>query len=153
MRTSVFTFLVVAASAAIAPSGARAQAKELPCVGYATFERDGPTTQLIGLAVGDIPEGAKVILSCSGTSCPFAEKEFNLTSSVKTLALTDMFIDPNFKGGTRLEIRVTKPGWVGKSFQYEIRSSGEPKSSTQCLSADGAKTVACAKETEAGRDK
>ena len=153
MRISALSFVIAAASIALAPCAAVAQGKELPCVGYATFERDGPNTQLIGLAVGDIPEGAKVILKCSGTSCPFAEKEFNLTSSVKTLALTDMFIDPNFKAGTTLEIRVTKPGWVGKAFQYDIRSSGEPRSSTQCLSADGAKTVACAKETEAGHDK
>jgi hypothetical protein len=105
--------------------------------------------QLIGLAVGDIPAGAKVTLACDGSSCPFAEKEFNLTSDVKTLALTDMFSEPTFKPGTTLEIRVTKKGWIGKVFQYEIRSSGEPRSSTQCLSRDDDKPVPCSKVTAA----
>jgi hypothetical protein len=150
MRGSTVLILALATSFVAVPAASGAQATQLPCVGYATFERDGPNMQLIGLAVGDIPAGAKVTLACEGGSCPFAEKEFNLRNDVKTLALTDMFTEPTFKPGTKLEIRVTKKGWIGKVFQYEIRSSGEPRSSTQCLSADDDKPVACAKGTTAG---
>ena len=150
MRSSTVLILALATSFVAVPAVSSAQATELPCVGFATFERDGPNMQLIGLAVGDIPAGAKVTLACEGGSCPFAEKEFNLRSDVKTLALTDMFAEPTFKPGTKLEIRVTKKGWVGKMFQYEIRSSGEPKSSTQCLSPDNDQPVACSKGTATG---
>lgn len=48
-----------------------------------------------------------------------------MKSNVKTLGLTDMFFDTNLKPGMVLELLVTKPGWIGKSFQYEIRSAHE----------------------------
>lgn len=153
MRNSALFFLTIAAASfAIAPNGVGAQSKadELPCVGYATFERDGPNTQLLGLAIGDVPGGAKVTMTCTGGECPFSTKSFSMQNDVKTLALTDMFRDPNLKPGIILELRVTKPGWIGKVFQYEIRSSADPRSTTQCLSADGSKTLACLKQV--GKD-
>ena len=147
MRTATLFTLAIAASLAAVPSWVNAQGAELPCVGYATFERAGSLTQLIGLAVGDVPAGSKVTMSCSGSGCPFTTKTFNMKNDVKTLALTDMFRDPNLTPGTILELRVTKPGWIGKSFQYEIRSSGDPKTTTQCVSEDGSKTMVCQKES------
>src|SRR5512140_2388547 len=131
--TSLLTFAIVAGLTAM-PGRVSAQAKQLPCSGYATFERNGSITQLIGLAVGDIPAGSKVTLNCTGAGCPFREKDFNMKNDVKILALTDMFNDPNLKPGMVLELRVTKPGWIGKSFQYEIRSSEDPKTTEKCVS-------------------
>jgi hypothetical protein len=152
MRTATLITLALAAGLAAVPSQVRAQSKdELPCVGYATFEKKGSTTELIGLALGDVPAGSKVTMTCSGNGCPFVTKTFNMKNDVKTLALTDMFSDPNLKPGMILELRVTKPGWIGKSFQYEIRSSDEPKSTTQCVSEDGSKTMACLKKTGSQR--
>ncbi|HXV16433.1 MAG TPA: hypothetical protein VD758_06615 [Gemmatimonadaceae bacterium] len=148
MRTATLITLALAAGLAAVPSRVSAQSKdELPCVGYATFEKKGATTELIGLAIGDIPAVSKVTMSCSGNGCPFITKSFNMKNDVKTLALTDMFSDPNLKPGMIIELRVTKPGWIGKSFQYEIRSADEPKSTTQCVSEDGSKTMACLKST------
>ena len=146
MRTAISFTLAFAVSLAAVPSRVNAQASELPCVGYATFERSGSLTQLIGLAVGDVPAGSKVTLTCSGTECPFGTKSFTMSTNVKTLAFTDMFRDPNLRPGTVLELRVTKPGWIGKSFKYEIRSSGDPKATTQCVSEDGSKTMVCQQE-------
>lgn len=146
MRTALFT-LAIAAGLLALPGRVNAQAQELPCAGYATFERSGSITQLIGLAVGDVPAGSKVTMNCSGNGCPFSTKSFNMTNDVKTLALTDMFTDPNLKPGMVLELRVTKPGWIGKVFQYEIRSSEDPKTTTQCVSEDGSKTMVCLKQS------
>jgi hypothetical protein len=142
MRTFLPVFLAVAASLGAAPTLA-AQASELPCASYATFERKGSNTELIGLAIGDLPAGSKVSIICSGSECPFASKSLTMKNNVKTLGLTDMFANPNFKPGTILEIQVTKSGWIGKSFKYEIMSSADPRATTECLSADGSKTVVC----------
>lgn len=142
---ALFTVAIVAGLTAL-PGRVNAQAKELPCVGYATFERSGSVTQLIGLALGDVPAGSKVALTCSGNGCPFTNHTFNMKNDVKTLALTDMFNDPNLQPGMVLELRVTKPGWVGKHFQYEIRSVGDPKVTMECVSEDGSKTMVCQKE-------
>lgn len=145
MRTATLVTLAIVAGLTAMPGRVSAQAKELPCSGYATFERNGSITQLIGLAVGDIPAGSKVTLNCTGEGCPFRAKDFNMKNDVKILALTDMFNDPNLKPGMVLELRVTKPGWIGKSFQYEIRSSGDPKTTEKCVSEDGSKTMVCQK--------
>jgi hypothetical protein len=147
MRTITLVSLAIVAGLAAAPARVSAQAKELPCTGYATFERNGSITQLIGLAVGDIPSGSKVTLNCTGAGCPFRAKDFNMKNDVKMLALTDMFTDPNLRPGMVLELRITKPGWIGKSFQYEIRSSDDPKATEKCVSEDGSNTVVCQKES------
>lgn len=144
MRTALFT-LAIAAGLLALPGRVNAQAQELPCVGYATFEKSGAFTQLIGLALGDVPAGAKVTMNCSGNGCPFSTHTFNMKNDVKTLALTDMFNDPNLKPGMVLELRVTKPGWIGKVFQYEIRAAGDPKVTMECVSEDGSKTMVCLK--------
>jgi hypothetical protein len=144
MRSSIlFAGAVVLSIAALPRQLISQSAKELPCVGYAVFEPNGSNTELIGLAIGDVPAGSKVTLSCSGNGCPFDTKTINMKSSAGTLALTDMFLDKNLKPGTVLELRVTKPGWVGKLFQYEVRPSGDSRSSTQCISEDGSKIMAC----------
>lgn len=149
MRSATLLTLAIAAGVAAVPSHINAQstAEELPCAGYATFERHGSNTELIGLAVGAVPAGSKVALSCSGNGCPFGTKTFNMKNAVGTIALTDMFLDKNLQPGMVLELRVTKPGWIGKVFQYEIRSSDDPRSTTQCVSEDGSKTMACLKQT------
>jgi len=146
MRLSSFIGVLSLSVMAGVPLYAIAQAPELPCVGYATFEKNGQNTDLIGLAVGDVPSGAKVTLSCSGTSCPFNSRTFRISSDAKTLALTDMFLDQTLKPGTVLEIRVTKPGWIGKMFTYEVLAAGQSKSTTQCLTADGSKTMVCVRD-------
>jgi hypothetical protein len=150
MRTSLPFFFAVATSLA-APSALAAQASELPCVSYATFERKGSNTELIGLAIGDLPAGSKVSMACSGADCSFASRSLTIKNDVKTLGITDMIDDPNFKPGTILQIQVTKPGWIGKSFKYEIMSSEDPRATTECLAADGSKTVACRLKEASGR--
>ena len=142
MRTSLPFFFAVATSLA-APAALAAQASELPCASYATFERKGSSTELIGLALGDLPAGSKVSMTCSGADCSFASRSLTMKNDVKTLGLTDMFEDTNFQPGTILEIQVTKPGWIGKAFRYEIMSSADPRATTECLTPDGSKTVAC----------
>ena len=145
MRNTILVTLAIVAGLAASPRGVSAQAKELPCQAYATFDKSGSITELIGLALGDIPSGSKVKLSCAGSGCPFSAKEFTMKNDVKTLALTDMFRDPNLKPGMVLEMRVTKPGWIGKSFQYEIRAAGDPKVTEKCVSEDGSTTMVCEK--------
>jgi hypothetical protein len=147
MRSTTLVALAIVAGLTVLPGRVSAQEKELPCSSYATFERNGSITQLIGLALGDVPAGSRVTLNCTGVGCPFREKGFNMKNDVKILALTDMFNDPNLRPGMILELRVTKPGWIGKSYQYEIRSSEDPKTTEKCVSEDGSKTVVCLKES------
>jgi hypothetical protein len=143
MRTSRLLLLPLAAALIGATTTANAQAPQIKSAVYATFEHRGSMTELVGLAVGNIPAGTKVTLSCSGPSCPFGSKVINLDKSVSTLAITDMFLDPMFKPGTTIEVRVTKEGLIGKVFQYETQASSEPRMVAQCLPPGSSKAVAC----------
>ncbi|HXV16434.1 MAG TPA: hypothetical protein VD758_06620 [Gemmatimonadaceae bacterium] len=141
MRSSICFILAIAALLAF-PETISAQPKIGSSV-YATFERSGANTELIGLAVGDIAPGTKVTINCSGTSCPFSSKTITVQETIKMLAITDMFVETTFKAGTTIEIRVAKPGTIGISFSYETQSSADPKVVKQCLAADNSKAVAC----------
>lgn len=136
----VFTFAV---SIAVTAPALIAQSRTLSSKAYVTFERKGTDSELIGLAVGDLSPGTKVTVNCTGPSCPFGRRDVNISSKVSTLAMTDFFVDPIFKPGTTLEIRVTKEGAIGRVFQYEIRPSADPKVTQLCLPPDAEKPVAC----------
>ena len=125
------------------PCRSEAQGRPAGTAVYATFERAGPDTELIGLAVGDISPGTKVTIMCSGASCPFSEKTINVAGTVKTLAMTDMFDDPIFKPGTILEITITRPGTIGKVFQYVTQSAGNPRVTKLCIKPGSATPAAC----------
>jgi hypothetical protein len=143
MRASAVFILSLAASLTTVADHSAAQPREKPGAVYATFERSGSNTQLLGLAVGDLYPGAKVTINCSGTSCEFSTKTINISSNVKMLAVTDMFLDPILKPGTILEIRVTQPRATGRVFQYETRTSADPKITQQCLPPGSSTAVAC----------
>ena len=148
MRTALFLTAAIACGLTAAPQRTLAQdTNELPCVSYATFERKGANTELIGLALGDVPSGSKVTMTCAGNGCPFSSKSFNVKGAIKTMGLADVFLDPKLKPGMVIELRVTKPGWIGKAFQYEIRAADDPLSTTKCISEDGSQTVACLRKT------
>jgi hypothetical protein len=125
------------------PGPSEAQTRQIGSAVYATFERSGPDTELIGLAVGDISPGTKVTIICSGVSCPFSEKVINVAGTVKTLAITDMFVEPVFKAGTIIEIMVTRPGTIGKVFQYVTQSAGDPRVTKLCIKPGSTTPGAC----------
>ena len=143
MSAHFFLAFTVAVSLAVTAPALIAQSRTLTSKAYVTFERKGADSELIGLAVGDLSPGMKVTVNCSGPSCPFASKDVNVSSKISTLAMTDLFVDPVFKPGTTLEIRITKPGSIGRVFQYETRSAADPKITQLCLPPDASKPVAC----------
>ena len=142
LRSSLFALITSVTLTAI-PARTDAQPRQIASSVYATFERSGSDTQLIGLAVGDLSPGSKVTINCSGLSCPWDTKTLNVDGNVKTLAITDMFVDPIFKPGTVLEIRVTRPGTIGRVFQYHTLSSADPRVTKLCLKPGSANPEPC----------
>ena len=139
----ISTLFILGVAFAGFPCRSEAQGRSAGTAVYATFERAGADTELIGLAVGDISPGTKVTIMCSGASCPFSEKTINVAGTVKTLAMTDMFDDPIFKPGTILEIIITRPGTIGKVFQYVTQSAGDPRVTKLCIKPGSATPAAC----------
>ena len=142
LKSSLFA-LIISATVAGLPASSNAQPRQIASSVYATFERSGSDTELIGLAIGDLSPGSKVTINCSGVSCPWETKTLNVDGTVKTLAITDMFVDPIFKPGTVLEIRVTRPGTIGRVFQYHTVSSANPRVTKLCLKPGSANPEPC----------
>jgi len=143
MRPFSLIPLAVAASIAIAQERVAAQPSRNPGAVYATFERNGENTELIGLAVGDPPAGTKVTINCTGAQCRFSTKTLEVRGNVKIFALTDMFLETTLKPGMMIEVRVARPRAPEKIFQYEIRPSAEPATKTLCLPLGSEKPVSC----------
>jgi hypothetical protein len=143
MSAHFFLAFTVAVSIAVTAPGLIAQSRTLSSKAYVTFERKGADSELIGLAVGDLSPGMKITVQCTGPSCPFEKREMNISSKISTFAMTDLFVDPVFKPGTTLEIRITKAGSIGRVFQYETRSAADPKVTELCLPPDASRPVAC----------
>ena len=75
---------------------------------YTTFRR---------LVVTGVPGGAKVTVTCKGKKCP-ARSFTNAGGGNVKLA---RFLKKKLRAGTKLTIRVTRPGSVGKQFVLQIR--------------------------------
>jgi hypothetical protein len=83
------------------------------------------------------PGDAWVDVDCTGKDCPArhyrsAGGEHRLRKFERTL-----------RAGTRLEVRVTKPGYIGKFTEFVIRRHAEPKRSDRCLAPGATRPVAC----------
>jgi hypothetical protein len=101
-------------------------------------------TVVLKLVVKNAPAPASIRVVCSGKKkgCPFKTKTVGPKSA--DTVLTKLFKNARLRPGAVIEVRVTRPGMVGKIFRFTIRKKKAPASQTLCL-APGAKTpAACA---------
>lgn len=83
------------------------------------------------------PQGSRVRVRCRGAGCPVR----TYTASTATGRLRPF--ERALRAGTRLEIRVTKAGYVGKSTLIVIRRQAEPKRTDRCLPPGAKRAVRC----------
>jgi hypothetical protein len=79
---------------------------------YAAFRK---YTRYKRLLLKNVPAGAKVKVTCKGKKCP-----------AKHSAKLSKFAKKKLRAGTKLTIRVTKPGAIGKQFVIKIRAGKRP---------------------------
>lgn len=83
------------------------------------------------------PRGSQVRVRCRGTDCPV--RTYTAPTSTGRLRPFERVL----RAGTRLEIRVTKPGYIGKSTLIVIRRQDEPKRTDRCLPPGARRAVRC----------
>ena len=74
------------------------------------------------LTLKAVPQGATVSVTCKGKKCP--AKRF--TSKRKGAVKLKKFTKKKLRPGTKLTIRVTKNGAIGKQFVIKIRKGKAP---------------------------
>jgi hypothetical protein len=114
-----------------------------------TFAVTGSTTTVRRLVVTDVPAGAAVNLTCTGTGCSFASarnvtgaicrgKPCTATSKVRrrqrrTVDLTALLAHARFGAGTRLSVSVTEKNTIGVVWRFTTRTGKVPFRVTGCL--------------------
>ena len=95
---------------------------------------------LLRLKVVKPPEGTAVQLRCAGKKCPYRSKRatkfrkgditmFKLRSPAKAAKSKDR----RFRAGQRVQIRVTKPGYIGKVVKFKLKRRKDPVGKVRCL--------------------
>ncbi len=83
------------------------------------------------------PRGARTVVRCRGASCPVRR----LVRSGARVRLRPL--ERYLRAGTRLEIRVTSPGRIGKWTRILIRRGAAPRRSDRCLVPGDPSPVRC----------
>jgi len=83
------------------------------------------------------PRDVTIAVDCAGSGCP--ARHYELSAGKHRLRK----FERDLPAGTRLEIRVTKAGYVGKYTSFVIRRHAEPKRSDRCLNPGAARPVPC----------
>ncbi len=93
------------------------------------------------------PTAAKVTVTCAGNGCATKAESRVATSSGKgrvgSITLSFRRFERSLPGGVLLQIRVTKPGEIGKFTSFEIRRGKLPVRSDACLPPPGSKPIPC----------
>jgi hypothetical protein len=94
------------------------------------------------------PRGARVTVSCRGRGCPAKSETRMATSSRRKAWSTSVEVafrrfERSLRAGIVLEIRVSKPGTIGKYTRFSIRRSKLPVRSDACLASTEPKPIRC----------
>jgi Putative metal-binding motif len=79
--------------------------------------------------------GSTIRLRCRGRGCRFKSRTRRVTRNVAKLNLLPYLHHARLRPRARLEVRVTKPGTIGRSRVLTVRSSGDVSETDRCLRA------------------
>jgi len=96
------------------------------------------------LTVVDVPSGGRVNVRCTSTvrfrkRCPFASRTLSPRAGSESVNLKPLFRGRALPLGTKVELRVTAPGYIGKVLRLTIRRAALPRGENLCLNP-GAKS-------------
>ena len=97
-------------------------------------------TSVLALALRDARPGTVLRVRCErrGNGCPFTERTVKATADVAKL-----FRGRRLATGAVLELRVTRPGTVGRVFRWEMRRGRRPSATALCLPPGTGRTAPC----------
>ena len=101
------------------------------------FDRPGRRgTRITRLAVTDLVAGSRVAAICTSptkTGCPFKRADRRPRGAQTQVTLTSALRRRVLPVGTRLELRISAPGTIGKVRRYTIRRGSAPRAQELCL--------------------
>jgi hypothetical protein len=83
------------------------------------------------------PRGVRITATCRGDACPV--RRYVAAAGERRLRR----FERKFAAGARLEVRITRPGYIGKSSVFVIRRHAAPRRIDRCLAPDAVRVVRC----------
>ena len=109
-------------------------------------------TKVRALAVNGASPGGSVLIKCHGRGCPFAKRATAVTKIKRcgpkgrrrcpthgTVNLAPAFKNHRLHVGARINVEITRPGWIGKYYMFTVRSRRGPQIQIACLAPGGSR--------------
>jgi hypothetical protein len=106
------------------------------------FTRKRPG-RVASLRVTSLRRGDRVQVTCKGKGCAFKKKTRTARKGQSKMQLVKLFKKRRLRGGARVDVRVTREGYLGKRARFRISRRGRVKVSLGCLTFDTAKPTKC----------
>jgi large repetitive protein len=87
------------------------------------------------------PQGANVLVRCRGKSCPNKTSQASELSKGRQLRFKQL--ERRMRPGTRINVQVTKPGFVGRVTRFTMRKRAAPKRADLCLPPGAKRPASC----------
>jgi PKD repeat protein len=87
------------------------------------------------------PRGSKVTVRCFGRSCPKASRK--ASKAVKGRQLRFKKLERMMRPRTRIVVRVTKPGFIGRVTTFKMRARQAPQRTDLCLTPGAKAASSC----------
>jgi len=97
-------------------------------------------TQMSRLLITSAPAASRVQVTCAGGRCP--QRKWG-RRGVSRVDVAGLFRNARLSPGTRLEVTVTRRGFIGFRINYTVRARNVPKASLACLAAATSKPIRC----------
>jgi hypothetical protein len=90
-------------------------------------------TRLRTLIVRLAPRGAQVVMTCRGRSCPTRRAvRQTVPRDLAEITLHRRFRRARLRPGTRLEVTITAPETIGRTYRYTVKRGALPESRNLC---------------------
>jgi hypothetical protein len=106
-----------------------------------TFGRN--FTKILTFTIAGAPAGSTIGVACSSKKrgCPFSSKTLAVRSA-RSVSLAKLFKKAKLRRNAIVSVRVTRPGFIGRVFNFRLRNRQSPARSTQCLAPGASKPQA-----------
>jgi hypothetical protein len=107
-----------------------------------------PAGVRLSLVAVQTPVGAQVTVSCRGRGCHERSEHRLATAGSRARGASSVLLvfrrfERSLRAGVILEIRVQRPGEIGKYTRFTIRRHGLPSRLDQCVAATAPRPIAC----------
>jgi hypothetical protein len=100
--------------------------------------------RLTQLVVHNAPKGARIALTCKGRGCPSRKTtRRRVKRELQKVVLHRAFRRARLRFGTRLTLRITAAGSIGRTYTYVVKRGELPRRTTTCRAPGQARGRSC----------